>query len=297
MLPTSVATFRIWGEPKRWVIAWISGSVSRANASSCVQVTLAPTERTSRSRVICRQLAQARETQERRRLEPALVPLDAQLGAAGDDDRTRVSCPECDGVFQPLQGGRKPSGSSRSGAEHRPRGQLFIHHARRIEARQPPEFRAIGGNRQTGFEDGQITGASAEVAGEARPQIVLVHRSFRTRRRPPSRRRTPACRIRIENRDGRSSPAGWGSGRRRASGPRSSRCAFHRAGKATGCRKPTAGSGMVPASGTPTRTVQAPQSPSAQPTLVPTRPLCSRRNSTRVEKAASPAIAIRFPFR
>ena len=97
-------------------------------------------------------------------------------------------------------------------------------------------------------------------------------RRRRTRAGPPSRRRTPACRTRTASRDDRSSPAGSGSGRRAASGPRSSRRGCRRADRAAGCRRPTAGSGSSPPSGTPTRTVQAPQSPSAQPTLVPRSP-------------------------
>ncbi len=114
MLPTSVATLRICGEPNRRVSAWISGNESWANASSCAQVTLAPTESTPSSQGDLRQLADAREAQDRRRLEPLLVALDAQLGGAGGDDRAGMAREK----RRPLpaeSGGRKPSPASRSG--------------------------------------------------------------------------------------------------------------------------------------------------------------------------------------
>ena len=61
------------------------------------------------------------------------------------------------------------------------------------------------------------------------------------------------------------------------------------------CTKRSSDSVSEPSSGMPAKTVHAPQSPSPQPILVPTRPRC-RRNSTSDRKTASPAIASRFPF-
>ena len=212
MLPTRVATFRICGEPNRRVIAWISGSVSRENASSCVQVTLAPTERTSPIAGDPRQLAQAGEAQEDRRLEPLLVPLDAQLGAARDDDRARMSGLEGDGVLQPSRAEEDPPAGLDPERRIGARGQLVVHHAA-TDRGSTTAAPVAPSTAIAGFEDRQIARASAEVAGEARPQGALVHARPRTRRRPPSRRRTPACRIRTASRGGRSSPAGSGSGR------------------------------------------------------------------------------------
>ena len=159
-----------------------------------------------------RQLIQAGEAQEDRRLAPLLVPLDAQLGAARDDDRAWVPGLEGDGVLHPRRAEERPPAGLDQDRPAGPCGQLVDHPAGRIDARQPPRRSGIG--RHRGIEDRQVARASAEVAGEARAQGGVVNGGSRTRGRPRSRRRTPACRIRTASRGDRSSPAGPGWGLR-----------------------------------------------------------------------------------
>ena len=121
-----------------------------------------------------------------RRLEPPLVPLDAQLGAAGDDDRARVLRAEFDGIVQPTAGGRRPSPrldqrSERPGtrparrtSRARDRGSTVAATSRRIDRQCRPRGSAIAG-------------APAEVAGQAR-------RGAR-RRRPDSAIEEPRERV------------------------------------------------------------------------------------------------------
>ncbi len=84
MLPTSVATLRICGEPNRSVSAWISGNESWARSPRAApRSRCRPLERTPPSMVIGAQLANAREAQDRRRFSsPCVFRSNPSLGVA-----------------------------------------------------------------------------------------------------------------------------------------------------------------------------------------------------------------------
>ena len=141
MLPTSVATLRICGEPNRSVSAWISGNESWANASSRAQVTLAPTERTPPSMVIgANSLIPARlkiadgSSPCVFRSNPSSVApavMTAPGWRAKNDGLVELGRAKQDPVCRRDQNGLESA-----------RSQLLDHHLRRIEARQWPYFRA-----------------------------------------------------------------------------------------------------------------------------------------------------------
>ena len=179
MLPTSVATLRICGEPNRSVSAWISGRVPCANASSRAQVTLAPTERTSPSRVDPRQLADAREAQDDGGSSPCLFRCDAQLGGARGDDR--AGCRARKATASSSRVGRKKI--RRPGLDQDRRSGTAASSsdidARRIETRQPPYSRS---DRSTGRPRGSArspcigTGCRQGSAAASSPSTGVVLR-------------------------------------------------------------------------------------------------------------------------
>ena len=81
------------------------------------------------------QVSEAGEAQEGRRLDALLVPLDAQLGAARDDDRARMPGLERDGVFQGARAEEDPPAGLDPERALAARDQFVVHLARRIEAR------------------------------------------------------------------------------------------------------------------------------------------------------------------
>jgi hypothetical protein len=143
-------------------------------------------------------------------------------------------------------------------------------------AQKPPpgyliKRRAVGGHpvgHRSGFgglgraDDRRIAGAAAQVAGQ---HVVMVG-AARSAWPRPSTRQSPACRSRIGCRDGRPSPAAPGC--ISPCGPASPSTVRTALPCSCGRNRMQAFSAFGP-SASVTITVQAPQSPSLQPSLVP----------------------------